>query len=273
MSRYIDAHAHLAASDFKEDIHDVIKQAQDSRVACAVVVAETKDCFERILSLYDSYPEFCMPCLGLHPVQGDYNSPSEARSVNLEDLEKALPIIEANQDKLVAIGEVGLDFTPRFVKQDSDKEAQREVLRRQIKLAQKYDLPINVHSRSAGRPTIALLKEEGVKRALLHAFDGRAAIAMDGVQAGYYFSVPPSIVRSEQKSKLVDKVPLTHLLLETDSPALGPEKQVRNVPANIFHSAEYIAKIKKVSVEDVIRITTENALRLFPKLTRYMKKI
>ncbi|XP_058471048.1 tatD DNase domain containing 3-like isoform X7 [Solea solea] len=201
---------------------------------------------------------------GVHPVQEV--SPEQQRGASLQDLDAALPIIEKYQDHLVAIGEVGLDFTPRFVSNDTDKDSQRQVLIRQAQIAKQLDLPLNVHSRSAGRPTIHLLKEQGVEKALLHAFDGKPSVAMEGVKAGYFFSIPPSIVRSEQKQKLVKQLPLENICLETDSPALGPEKQVRNEPKNIPISAEYISKIKGVSLEKVMEVTTQNALRLFPKI-------
>uniref|UniRef100_A0A8C6TDP5 TatD DNase domain containing 3 n=1 Tax=Neogobius melanostomus TaxID=47308 RepID=A0A8C6TDP5_9GOBI len=217
------------------------------RVIGDLAVAEHCGEFEKIIELSKRFPGFIFPCLGVHPVQEV--SPEQQRGATPEDLDAALPIIEKYKDHLVAIGEVGLDFTPRFVSGDADKDNQRRVLIRQVELAKQLDLPINVHSRSAGRPTIHLLKE-----ALLHAFDGKPSVALEGVKAGYFFSIPPSIVRSEQKQKLVKQLPLENICLETDSPALGPEKQVRNEPKNIRVSAEYVAKVKG------------NALRLFPKL-------
>ncbi|XP_049724323.1 putative deoxyribonuclease TATDN3 isoform X2 [Elephas maximus indicus] len=251
------------------DLDDVLKKAKKANVTALVAVAEHSGEFEKIMQLSERYSGFILPCLGVHPVQG--LPPEGQRSVTLKDLNMALPIIENYKDQLLAIGEVGLDFSPRFASTDEQKEEQKEVLIRQVQLAKRLNLPLNVHSRSAGRPTINLLREQGADRVLLHAFDGRPSVAMEGVRAGYFFSIPPSVVRSGQQ-KLVKLLPLTSMCLETDSPALGPERQVRNEPGNITVSAEYVAQVKGISVEEVTEVTTRNALKLFPKLRQLLQK-
>ncbi|XP_017331784.1 tatD DNase domain containing 3-like isoform X1 [Ictalurus punctatus] len=270
MQGYIDCHCHISSREFDGDIECVIEQSKKAGVLALVAVAEHAGEFEKIIQLSQRFPGFIFPCLGVHPVQEDSAQP---RGALPKDLDSAMPLIEKYKDHIVAIGEVGLDFTPRIVSTDAGKELQRQVLIRQVEIAKQLNLPLNVHSRSAGRPTIHLLKELGVENALLHAFDGKPSVAMEGVHAGYFFSIPPSIIRSEQKQKLVKQLPLENMCLETDSPALGPEKQVRNEPENITISAEYIAKTKGIPVEKVIEVTTLNALRLFPKMKTFMSHL
>ncbi|KAM6218386.1 putative deoxyribonuclease TATDN3 isoform 3-T3 [Rhynchocyon petersi] len=272
----VDCHCHLSAPDFDQDLDHVLQKARKANVVALVAVAEHRGEFEKIMELSKRYSGFILPCLGVHPVQGLLLQ--DQRSVTLKDLDEAVPIIEKYRDQLLAIGEVGLDFSPRFANTDEKKEEQRQVLISQVQLAKRLNLPLNVHSRSAGRPTINLLLEQGADKVLLHAFDGRPSVAMEGVRAGYFFSIPPSIIRSGQlffsskKQKLVKQLPLTSLCLETDSPALGPEKQVRNEPQNISVSAEYIALVKGISVGEVIEVTTQNACKLFPKLQQLLQK-
>ncbi|XP_073484507.1 putative deoxyribonuclease TATDN3 isoform X3 [Aquarana catesbeiana] len=245
----VDCHCHLSAAEFNQDIDNILQEARTAGVRALVAVAEHAAEFEKLIQLSRRNAGLVFPCLGVHPVQTETSE--QQRSATLQ---------------------VGLDFTPRIASTDDQKEEQRQVFIRQIELAKHLGLPLNVHSRSAGRPTINLLKEQGAEKVLLHAFDGKPSVAMEGVKAGYFFSIPPSIIRSEQKQKLVKQLPLENMCLETDSPALGPEKQVRNEPKNIIFSAEYIAKIKGISLEEVIEVTTKNAIKLFPKLKQAVHK-
>ncbi|KAI6242726.1 hypothetical protein M3Y99_00178700 [Aphelenchoides fujianensis] len=239
----IDCHCHLADEAFDSDLGDVIQRAKEAGVEAAIVVAEFADQFDRVLNLAVEYPDFCFPALGLHPVQRGNRSAA---------------------DRLAAVGEVGLDFTPRYVPNgDEDKREQREVFRRQIELANELQIPVNVHSRSAGRPVVEWLLKYEAKAALLHAFSGNVKSAKPAIERGFFFSIPPSFASNPEREKLVQAVPLEQLCLETDSPVLGPDRNERNEPKNLRVSAEFIARVKNVDVEEVIRVTSRNARRLF----------
>ncbi|XP_073788602.1 putative deoxyribonuclease tatdn3 isoform X4 [Danio rerio] len=141
-----------------------------------------------------------------------------------------------------------------------------KVFIKQLEISKELDLPVNVHSRSSAKVTIATMKELGIRQALLHNFAGKPSVAMEGVQAGFFFSFPPAVSKNEQRTKLIRQIPLEHVCLETDSPALGLDKHVRNEPSNVTISCEYIAKVKGISSDVVMEVTTQNALRLFSKL-------
>lgn len=236
-------------------MEEVLLRAGLAGITCILAVSETLEDAEEILELSQRQP-IVRPCAGLHP-----------EAAGEEELKAMLSFIRTHSTQLVAIGEVGLDFW--VAKDEEAREIQREVLSAQVALALELDLPLNVHSRSAGKHTIELLRRLGAKKVLLHAFDGRASSAALGLEAGYYFSMPPSLVRSPQKQKLVRHLPLERLLLESDSPVLGPTVQDRNEPANLRITCSEIARIKGLSEEEVARITTQNACELFSRALIY----
>jgi TatD DNase family protein len=250
---YIDAHAHLGDEVFDPDRGDVLERAAAAGVAAVVCVGETLAEAERNLELAREHP-LLRPCAGLYPTHLD-----------LAALESVEALAREHRQEIVAVGEVGLDHWK--VDDAEGQELQERIFRRQIRLALELDLPLNVHSRSAGLRAIEVLVEEGARRVLLHAFDARPATAERGLEHGFVFSIPPSVVRSRQKQKLVDRVPLESLLLETDSPVLGAEPGARNEPAAIATSAAAVAERKGVAVEVVARVTTANARRLFGDLS------
>jgi TatD DNase family protein len=245
----IDCHAHLADHSFANDLGLVLENALQAGVETVIAVSEDADDGTRVLDIAARQP-MVRPCLGLHPEHAD-----------LKKLAAVERLIRKHANVLVGIGEVGLDYW--LAKTESARTLQREVLSRFVALSRELDLVLNVHSRSAGHYAIDLLVAQGARRVLMHGFDGRAAHALRAAAQGYLFSIPPSVVRSPQKQKLVSRLPLEALVLETDAPVLGPTKGERNVPQNAVVSAARIAEIKGVALAEVAALTTTNARRLF----------
>ncbi len=247
--RIIDTHSHLCDESFGKDLAQVLARAKKAGVERIISVSETLKDAQKTIHLSGRFPQV-LPAIGLYPTVLD-----------MEIAERMLELIRGNCKKIVGIGEVGLDYWK--VKDERMREVQREIFLRFIELSRELDLPLNVHSRSAGRHAIAMLLEAGAGRVQMHAFDGKAQTAMEGVEAGYCFSIPPSVIRSRQKQKLVKRLPLAHLLLETDSPVLGPDPEQRNEPANAQVVVRAIAEIKGISEEEVAEVTYANTVSLY----------
>jgi len=130
-------------------------------------------------------------------------------------------------------------------------------------LATEARLPLTVHSRSAGREALRTISSSGLRKVLMHAYDGKVGDALEAAEMGILFSIPASIVHSEQKQKLARRLPMESLVLETDAPVLSPSKGQRNEPSNLTYSALEIARLKRLDVEAVAEITSKNAGRLF----------
>jgi TatD DNase family protein len=245
-----DAHCHINDFQFDADLTDVLERAKDAGVLGIVDSALNADEIEKSLRISEENPGFVFTAAGLHP-----------ENVNPEEFERVVRLVREHKDRIVALGEVGLDYW--WVKEETDREIQREHFKQFIALSKELDKPLIVHSRSAGKYAIDMLIEANAKKVLMHAFDGKAGHALRGAEFGFNFSVPTSVIRSEQKIKLAKLVPLERLLLETDSPVLGPDKKERNEPANLPLVARTIAELKRIDVEEVIGITRENTEKFF----------
>ena len=252
-SGLIDTHAHICDPVFDKDRAEVLERAGKAGVVAIVAVGENLSDARKNLELAQTYP-LLKPAAGLYPTVLD-----------LTQADEMADFIQQNHSRLVGIGEVGLDYW--VVKEEPERALPREILIQFIKLSKELNLPLNIHSRSAGRHAIALLLENNAARVQMHAFDGKAAAALPAVEAGYFFSIPPSVTRSRQKQKLVKRLPLACLLIETDSPVLGPIPDERNEPANIRQSVKAIAALKDISEEAVIDAVRENTERLYGKMS------
>jgi TatD DNase family protein len=244
-----DTHAHIVDRAFDADRGAVLARAEAAGIQAVVAVGEDMADAEKNLALARSFPHL-KPAAGLYPTHLD---PAAADAM--------AAFIRSHRSILAAIGEVGLDFW--VVKSAAERELQKSIFAGFIALSREMDLPLNVHSRSAGRHAVELLIRENAPKVQLHAFDGKIAAARPALEAGYFFSIPPSIVRSRQKQKLLHHLPLDCLLVESDSPVLGPDPQTRNEPANITAAVQAIADIKGLPREQVIEAVTSNTHRLY----------
>jgi TatD DNase family protein len=236
----------LEDAEFAKDLNEVIVRAKEYGIVIVTSGLGLAGA-TRTLEIAKSYNDvFCT--VGFEPY-------SE------KDPERVIEFIRDNVDNLVGIGEVGLDFW--WGKTDGQRKKQKNNFRKFIQLAKELDLPLVIHSRSAGRQVIEMLMEEDAEKVLMHAFDGRAVHALKGVERGFFFSIPPSVIRSVQKQKLVKQLPLEMLCLESDAPVLGLDPKARNEPMFIIDGAKKIAELKGLNLEEVLKQTTTNAKKLY----------
>jgi TatD DNase family protein len=245
----IDTHAHLCDERFNDDREAVLQRAFTAGVQGIILVSETIMDAHFNMELAKQEPR-------LHLAAGLY--PGNA---SLESAAEMVDFIGQHQDDLLGIGEVGLDFL--LARQEPEKAMQILIFRQFIELSLQLDLPLNVHSRCAAGETVDMLIESGAKRVQLHAYHGKQKTALKAIEAGFFFSAPTSIVRSEQMQDLIKKLPISNLLLESDSPVLGPETGERNEPANIARSIPVIAKIKDKSTQEVTEQLYNNSIQFY----------
>jgi TatD DNase family protein len=252
----IDSHAHLDDSDFDADREQVLARARQGGVEIVVNVGANLESSRRSVALAESYP-FIYATVGVHP--HDALRLDAATLAVLRDL--------ALGPRVVAIGEIGLDYYRDL----SPRDAQRAAFERQLELAEELDLPVVVHDRDAHDDVVAVLARHGRSpgrlRGVLHCFSGDVDLAARVVDWGWYIGVdgPVTFQNARQLPDVVRSVPLSRLLLETDSPYLTPHpyRGRRNEPAYLVWVAETVAKLKGVSLAELERVTSENARALF----------
>lgn len=250
--KFIDTHCHLEMSRFDEDRASVIERAKEAGLEAVISIASDIESNAKAIALADKY-DFIYASVGLHPHDAKgvtdpfYNRLSEWSS----------------HEKVIAIGEIGLDYHYMH----SPKETQQEAFRRQLALAIEKDLPAIIHSREAGEDAMRLLKESGIKKGVMHCFSGDIQMAEEAMSMGLYISIagPVTFKDASRLKEVSTAIPDDYLLIETDSPYLAPVpmRGKRNEPSFIVHTAAEIARLRSVTIGDIARITTLNAMRLF----------
>ncbi len=249
-SGMVDTHCHLENEAFDPDRESVIKDARNLGISI-ITSAIDKQFWNKGCEIAEAHSNV-FASVGLDPTQ-------------FSECELAVEWIRSNKERLVSIGETGLDHY--LIRDHHERELQESCFRSLIALAKEFKLPIQVHSRSAGGKALDVLKSSDARDVHMHAFDGKSSLARTASRdLGFYFSIPPSVVRSPQKRKLVKAINIERLLLETDSPVLGPEKTTRNVPANLSIALQEVAGILRRDEEELREIVLENTLRLYTKI-------
>ncbi len=259
--KLIDAHCHLDPF-FYNDVEQVIERCRKNNVKA---IAGGIDPFtnRHVLELKQKYPDVIFPSLGLYPRDALRKEAEQANAVlELEyDFEKELGFIRSNKDKIIAVGEIGMDF-----KNGADVKEQEHRFRKLIELAIEMEKPVVIHSRKAEEEVIRILEEFKYKKVVMHCFCGKQPFAKRVRENGWYFSIPTSIVRDEHFQKIVKETPIRLLLTETDSPFLSPFKDVRNEPSFVIETVKKIAQLKNITEEDVATLVMRNADYLFGAL-------
>lgn len=247
---FIDTHMHIG-DDFGVEPDLYVKNASDAQVEVLIASFCEKDDIMLSTKFVEKYKNL-YACIGYHP------------EVSNKIVEKDYEILEEmvkNNPKIVAIGEIGLDY--HWDKDNKDK--QREVFCKQLELAEKLKVPVVIHSRDSINETYEILKKYKVT-GVIHCFSGSLEMAKRFISLGFLLGIGGVVTFKNSKLfEVIEKLELTNIVLETDSPYLTPEpnRGKTNESSNIFYIAQKIAEIKNISLENVAKITTENAIRTF----------
>ena len=249
----IDIHAHLAFPDFDKDRENIIAQAKKEGMSAVIVSSARYEEGLEALKLAEKHPGFIFVTLGHHPTEGDH------KGKNYNDV---IQLIRENADKIVGVGEVGLDY--HWEKDAAKREKQKKIFKKFIALAKELKKPLVIHSWDAERDCYEMVKDSDLI-CVFHCYSGPKDLAEEIIkQKNFYISISTGIMFSKNLRKVAKIMPLDRMLLETDAPFLDPDRErKRNVPWNIKLSAEKIAKERRCSAEEILKVAKENAVRVF----------
>ncbi len=216
----------------------------------------------KVLELSKKY-EIIKASLGIYPLDavglGNYDdTPRETRKL---DVDEEIKFIKKNKDKIIAIGEIGLDKSP----EEPKLEEQKEVFWKCIRLAEQIKKPIVIHTRKAEQECIEILESSKIKNVVLHCFTGNLKLVKKAEDLGFYFSIPAVATRLTHFHEVIQRTSMKNLLTETDAPYLSPFKGERNEPSYIKETIKLISKIKNITEQEVENIIFSNYQNIFMK--------
>ncbi|MCQ2965198.1 MAG: TatD family hydrolase [Alphaproteobacteria bacterium] len=252
---FIDSHCHLLSFD-QNEIEKIISSAKDQNVLSFVTISTQIDDFEKNYQIAKRFDNIYIS-IGIHP---------EYAEISQKTSDELIQYVNKFLDKTIAIGETGLDYYyPGF-----NKNKQKYLFEQHLIAASKLNLPVSIHTRSAELDTIDILsKHKENKKILLHCFSSDENLLNYGLENDFYFSASGIITfnKAEEVRTAFKKIPLDRILIETDSPYLAPTpyRGKKNEPSFLVKTAEKLAEIKQISVQDISNVTTTNFYNLFTK--------
>ncbi len=250
----VDSHAHLDGRQFSNDLDQTVERATANGISHILTIGCDLESSAKSIAVAEKY-ENIFAAVGVHP--------HDATEINAAALEKLKAML--SHPKVVALGEIGLDY----YRDRSPRDVQSTAFRQQIGLARQVGQPIIVHDRDAHDDVIQILKEENGAEAggVLHCFSGDLKMARQCLELGFYLSFTGTITypKNETIREIIAEIPIDRMLIETDCPYLSPQKfrGKRNEPAYVRYTAEKLAEIKGLTIEDVARVTSRNCHDLF----------
>lgn len=246
----IDVHAHLEQPDYNSDRDQVIELCKQKLNAVVTCCAHPND-FKLTMDMIEKQKNFIFATFSIHPIY--------VKEINELQKKEFFDLIVKSKDKIVGIGETGLDYF--HVKENEWREKQKELFREHILLAKQLKKPIVIHSRDAIDDTVNILEQEDIKNVLMHLFGARHLVKKI-IENDWSISVGPIAQHSKTHKKIIRDMPIENIMLETDSPWFGSEGK-RNDPTAVIGVANRISEIKKITPEEVDKITTQNAINFF----------
>ena len=257
---FFDSHAHYNDEKFDEDREELIEEIYNAGVSKLINAGYSIESSKKALEIATKY-DWMYTISGISP--NDISNSKAELEEELKELEEFLSK-QISTNKIVAVGEIGLDY---YWNADN-KELQKLAFVKQIELANKFNLPIVIHTREAVMDTLQILKENKLlKKGVFHCCPINRELVKEALKLGFYisFAGPVTFKNSKNANEIIDMVPLDRILIETDSPYLAPEpnRGKRNDSRNVKFIAEKIANVKKMQLEEIADITYKNACKIF----------
>lgn len=248
----IDAHCHLEQKDYDKDRDSIIGDCMSAGLKAIITCCASPKDWELTKRIIAKHHGFVFSSAAIHP---EY-----IKEIKSYEIDHFMEVLKKENDKIIAIGETGLDFN--WVKEPEWREQQADLFRKFIALSKELNKPLVIHARDAYDETVKILEEENAKHVMMHMF-GANQLAKRVIDNGWHASMNAIVLKSKKHGKVVRDIPLERLMLETDAPWLSPSGSGRNDSRSIKQVAEKIAEIKKISFDEVWSQTTRNAIEFF----------